>query len=109
MECPACRSHKVQRSRRIGLKEGLVLRMLSRAPYRCGGCGSRFIDTTDTKHYRLAKNRGLSAYLGLRSQQQKKLARVMAIIVLGAILGFLLMLVVRDLSEFEGSDQQQTP
>lgn len=40
--CPSCGAQRVARSRRHGVVERVLLRLLPIRPYRCGNCGSRF-------------------------------------------------------------------
>jgi transposase-like protein len=42
MECPACESTNVHRSRRAGMVERWVLSPAFIAPYRCSDCHARF-------------------------------------------------------------------
>jgi len=42
--CPNCGAAEVHRSRRRGVFEHILLRMVSRRPYRCFACGARFYD-----------------------------------------------------------------
>jgi len=43
MNCPYCKAADVQRSRRRGLRERVLLRLLLLAPMRCLACQRRFI------------------------------------------------------------------
>jgi transposase-like protein len=42
MTCPRCRSGDIRRSRRRGLLEWLILRLLLVRPFRCAVCDRRF-------------------------------------------------------------------
>ena len=76
-----------------------------RDPYRCFGCGSRFIGSADKEHFRpRKKSRSLATFIGLRSAEQKRLARLVAVVIFGVILSVLIMLIVRQLTESVGSD-----
>jgi DNA-directed RNA polymerase subunit RPC12/RpoP len=72
MKCGHCGSERVYRSHRQGLKEGLWLRMMAMAPYRCHDCGVRFV----ARRSRSGTSRGgreqsLAEYLGLRGREYK--------------------------------------
>jgi len=43
--CPACGGHHVRRSRRNGLVERVLLRVVFIRPYRCLLCDKRFYNT----------------------------------------------------------------
>lgn len=43
-KCPGCLSWMVARSSLQGLLERLILKLLTRRPYRCLECGVRFYD-----------------------------------------------------------------
>lgn len=43
--CPACGGHAVRRSRRNGLVERVLLRVVFIRPYRCVTCDKRFYHT----------------------------------------------------------------
>ncbi len=74
MRCPRCGSDRVRRSSRRGLTEGLLFRLIGRAPFRCFACGRRFIDRTSSHKYRrVGAHRNLAAYIGLRRRQRMKL------------------------------------
>jgi hypothetical protein len=42
MKCQSCGSSEIRRSRRRGVREQILLRILSRAPFRCTRCNARF-------------------------------------------------------------------
>ena len=74
MRCPRCGSDRVRRSSRRGLTEGLILRAIMRAPFRCFACGKRFIDEDpEHKYRRIGSHRSLATYIGLRRRQRFKL------------------------------------
>jgi len=56
MKCRICGSEAIYRSRRQGLKEGLLLRLILMAPYRCRDCGSRYA-AVSTHQRKIRKNR----------------------------------------------------
>lgn len=73
VKCPSCGSDKIRRSARRGIKEGLFLRLVMRAPYRCISCSRRFIEKADAEKFRRqGRFPGLAAYLGLRRGQRHK-------------------------------------
>jgi hypothetical protein len=87
MECPKCKSHNIRRSIRRGPKEGIVLRMLLLAPYRCLSCGTRFwTRSNDTLFQRRKKHRSFAAYFGFRKAEKKKYTRFGWILLMGLIL-----------------------
>jgi len=67
MKCRHCGSFNVYRSHRVGLKEGLWLRIVHRAPYRCHDCQARFY-APKSKTVRGGHERSLAEYLGLRGR-----------------------------------------
>lgn len=79
-ECPNCKSHNVRRSRRRGLYEGLVLRIVLRAPFRCESCQKRF-RTFWPRHplSRKMAHTSLASYLGISNAQQSKFNRAVII------------------------------
>jgi hypothetical protein len=60
MRCPQCKSQSVTRSHRRGLKEKVLLRLVSQAPYKCGACNHRFLDT---KPYSTKPKKNTQKYL----------------------------------------------
>ncbi|MBI4469350.1 MAG: hypothetical protein HY650_08535 [Acidobacteria bacterium] len=42
MKCHSCGSSEIRRSRRRGVREQVLFRILSRAPFRCTRCNARF-------------------------------------------------------------------
>jgi predicted RNA-binding Zn-ribbon protein involved in translation (DUF1610 family) len=100
MQCPNCGSIHVRRSSRRGLREGLFLRILFRAPYRCLECGTRFFGTSLDPVFRSRrKHRSLAAYLGLREGQIRRFRWALFIIILFVVLVFLAIRLVHYLSE----------
>jgi hypothetical protein len=70
MKCRSCDSEKVYRSRRQRLKEGLWLRLVFRAPYRCHECGARFY-AFKSKTVRGGHDRSFAEYLGLAGKEYR--------------------------------------
>ena len=91
MRCPRCGSDRVRRSSRRGLTEGLFLRAVKRAPFRCFACGKRFIDEDAEHRYRrVGQHRSLASYIGLRRRQRFKLLLLfIGMILVVAAFGFL--------------------
>ena len=86
MKCPACSSEEVRRSLRKGLREGLLLRLIWRAPFHCFHCGTSFIGYSGGKDFRkLKRHHSVDAWLGLRGQEQK-LRRITLIVALATCL-----------------------
>jgi DNA-directed RNA polymerase subunit RPC12/RpoP len=73
MKCRYCGSNRIYRSHRQGLKEGLWLRFVHMAPYRCHDCGARYMSREH--HHAGASHRGrdqsLAEYVGLRGREYK--------------------------------------
>jgi hypothetical protein len=87
MECPKCKSHNIRRSIRRGPKEGIVLRMLLLAPYRCLNCGNRFWARSNNPPFqRRKKHRTLAAYFGFRKAEKKRYVRMGIILSVGLML-----------------------
>lgn len=87
MQCPNCDSIRVRRSLRKGLWEGLFLRMLFRAPYRCVDCGTRYLGSSLNPVFHSRKHhRTLAGYLGFRGAQVRKFRRAIVIIIMFAAL-----------------------
>ena len=88
-QCPKCASTDVRPSRRRGLKEGLLLRLARRAPFRCRSCASRFI-ASFPRHARSPgdKRKSLAHFLGFSHEEVSKINRklVLALILVGLIL-----------------------
>ncbi len=91
MRCPRCGSDRVRRSSRRGLTEGLLFRMIGRAPFRCFACGRRFIDkTAGHKYRRVGEHRTFAAYIGLRRRQRFKLLLLfLGVLVVTMVFGLL--------------------
>jgi hypothetical protein len=70
MKCRLCASERVHRSQRKGLKEGLWLRLVFRAPYRCRECGTRFYAYTSETE-RGGHDRSFVEYLGLAGKEYR--------------------------------------
>lgn len=68
MKCRHCGSESIYRSHRQGLKEGLWLRIILHAPYRCRECGDRFYGFR-SRSERGGHDRSLAEYLGLRGRE----------------------------------------
>jgi hypothetical protein len=72
MKCPNCNSEDVRRSRRRGPQEGLTLRIMGQAPFRCRSCDLRFTAKKDGDEA-IAHDRHISFanYLGLSGWQRR--------------------------------------
>jgi hypothetical protein len=87
MKCPKCGSCRIRRSTRRGIGEGLFLRMILRAPFRCLDCGARFIaSSTDPSFRKQWRHSTLASYLGIRTEDQSFLDRILAIVALGLLI-----------------------
>jgi hypothetical protein len=88
MECPYCKSDNVRRSRRRGLREGLLLRIILWAPFRCRSCQQRFWAFSLGHH----RSRGyqahssLASFLGFPKAQRGKFDRAAEFILLAILL-----------------------
>ncbi|MBN1571363.1 MAG: hypothetical protein JXA73_26240 [Acidobacteria bacterium] len=73
MKCRYCGSKRVYRSHRQGLKEGLWLRLIHMAPYRCHDCGARYY--SHVRYYssssRHSREQSLAEFVGLRGREYK--------------------------------------
>jgi hypothetical protein len=72
MKCKNCGSNRIHRSQRQGLREGLFLRLVLLAPYRCQDCGTRYV--VFSRHHRVARegrNQSLAEYLGMRGREYR--------------------------------------
>lgn len=86
MNCPKCESNDVHRSRRRGLYEGLALRLILRAPFRCVACGLRFTGFILGQHVRRPKkHRSLASYLGLHGVEKDTFNRILLISLVAAL------------------------
>jgi hypothetical protein len=98
MKCRQCGSTRIYRSQRQGLREGLLLRFVFMAPYRCRDCGTRYI--AFKRQHKIAKekrNQSLAEYIGLRGREYKlrqwTIAFVVTIILLVIAITFLLRMI----------------
>jgi hypothetical protein len=95
MKCRNCGSEKIHRSQRQGLKEGLLLRLILMAPFRCRDCGSRYV-AFDPHHRKIGKDHSQSwaDFIGLRGRdytvRQWITAFFVTVILLGVSIAFLL-------------------
>jgi hypothetical protein len=100
MECPHCKSHNLRRSHRRGLWEGLILRIILRAPFRCGDCNKRFWGFSRDPHFRRSKKpHSFAGYLGIYGKQKKKLKKLLlllVILIIGSIFAFYFALYLAD-------------
>ena len=72
MKCQYCGSNRIYRSHRQGLKEGIWLRLVMKAPYRCQECGARYI--TYDRHHRILRRshyQSMAEFIGLRGREQR--------------------------------------
>jgi hypothetical protein len=72
MKCRHCGSSKIYRSHRQGLWEGLFLRLILKAPYRCHDCGARYV----TRNLNRYKSKGgheqsMAEFLGLPGREHR--------------------------------------
>jgi hypothetical protein len=72
MKCRYCDSERVYRSQRRGVWEGIFLRLLLVAPYRCRDCGARF-NVFHHHHKNLLWNHEASfaEFIGLRGREYR--------------------------------------
>jgi hypothetical protein len=100
MQCPNCGSIRVRRSLRNGLYEGLFLRLLFRAPFRCFDCGTRYFGSSLNLVFRTRKHhRTIAGYFGFRGGQIRKFRRAIVLIILFAALIMVASWLVTRLSE----------
>jgi hypothetical protein len=86
MECPNCKSHNVRRSQRRGLYEGVILRIASRAPFRCESCRLRFrAFSPHHRFHRHGAHRSLASFLGFPRTQQSRFERTLVFIFVGIL------------------------
>ena len=86
MECPNCKSHNVRRSQRRGLYEGLILRIASRAPFRCESCRLRFrAHSSRHSFHRHRAHRSLASFLGFPRTQQGRFERTLVFVFVGIL------------------------
>jgi hypothetical protein len=88
MKCAKCGSGRIYRSQRRGLCEGILFRLIGRAPYRCRDCGVRYI--ASNRHFRRRESnrneRSLAEYIGLRGREHKVRRWAIAFIVTAFLL-----------------------
>jgi transposase-like protein len=94
MKCRFCGSDRVYRSHRQGLKEGLWMRLVQMAPFRCHDCGARFVAHARSKASQRGQEQSLAEYVGLRGREYKVrqwlITIVMTLLFLAASILFLL-------------------
>lgn len=89
MKCRACGA-VARMSRRRGLKEGTIDRLLLRAVYRCLECGLRFkIYAPDLAFRKTRKTESPFEYLGYGDERDKK--KIQNILLIGAIVVIILV------------------
>ncbi len=71
MKCRYCGSSRIHRSQRQGLKEGLFLRLVLMAPYRCHDCGTRYNAFARSHSLRRSREQSLAEFIGLRGREHK--------------------------------------
>ncbi len=99
MKCRYCGSLNVYRSHRKGIKEGLLLRLVFAAPFRCRDCRQRFIAFGGSGEFRRReKHSSLAAYLGLGSDASYKFERWLLIGIVGAVLLLVALVILRTTS-----------
>ena len=88
MECPKCEAHDIRRSQRHGLYEGLVMRMVFFAPFRCQKCQNRFwaFASGHHSHSRQHTHKTLAGFLGLPKAKQAKFDRTFKIALVALLL-----------------------
>jgi hypothetical protein len=72
MVCRYCGSKRIYRSHRQGLYEGVWLRLVMKAPYRCHDCGMRYIASSSlhTKS-KSGHEQSFAEFLGLRGRENR--------------------------------------
>ena len=113
MQCPVCSSHRIRRSRRLGLTEGFFLRLILRAPYRCGDCDVRFWnDSRNPLFRRQMKHHTIFGYFGLRGAEKKRIKHSIFIIIIVSILAvasIYLGLFMADRALYQSSHSESSP
>ena len=72
MPCRYCGSARVYRSQRQGLTEGLFLRLVMIAPYRCRDCGARYRALARSNPLKLrGREQSLAEFIGMRGREHK--------------------------------------
>jgi hypothetical protein len=96
MKCRVCGSEKIHRSQRKGLKEGVLLRLILMAPFRCHDCGSRYA-IFDTHHLKMNKDHRQSwaEYIGLRGRDYKLRQWILAFFVTAILLCISIIFLIR--------------
>jgi len=85
---------------RRGLKEGLLMRLLLLAPYRCKECHARFFGFSGGLIVLPTRKRhkSLAGYFGLHGADARRVQRTLGIIAISLILLFIAVSLVRHLS-----------
>jgi hypothetical protein len=84
--CPKCGSNKIRRSQRRGIVEGLFLRLVFRAPFRCIACGARFVGPYHARQFQRPQGRrSLLSFLGFQDSQRDKLQQTLVMIGVAAV------------------------
>jgi hypothetical protein len=99
MRCFHCGSAKVNRSQRQGVKEGLLLRLVFKAPYRCRDCGKRFYAFHRHHSIKKGKNQSLAEFIGLRGRDHKVRHVLVTLMVTLMLLGVAIVVVLRIIRE----------
>jgi DNA-directed RNA polymerase subunit RPC12/RpoP len=71
MRCRYCGSNRIYRSHRQGLKEGLWLRLVMKAPYRCHDCGARYVSHNRKGSKTSRGHESLAEFVGLRGREHR--------------------------------------
>jgi hypothetical protein len=96
MKCRICGSEKIYRSQRHGLKEGLLLRIIWMAPFRCRDCGSRYVAFNKRQgKIRKDHNQSWADFLGLRGREYKLRQWAIAFIITLFLLGISIIFLLR--------------
>jgi hypothetical protein len=97
MCCPKCGSNRIRRSERRGIVEGLFLRLVFRAPFRCIACSARFVGHYHARRSQQPKESpDLLSFLGFHDSRRDKLQRTLVMIGLAAVfIVAALMLILR--------------
>ncbi len=95
MKCRFCGSTNVHRSRRKGVNEGLFLRLVLAAPFRCSDCQARFVAFASAVDHRRERHTNLTSYFGLGADAAYKLERWILVATVGAILLAVALIILR--------------